>query len=454
MKIGGPWFNKKKRGQPKEWYLSYFVPKKHADGTVVLVDGRTVLERHRPYYESRALAEADKPAILAQYASTGVTTAGGILTRENASEFEQAKRIAPEATLAEIANFWRLHHPLHAARKLTEFVPAFLKDIEVRLGKTRHHEDLESRLRLLGTAFGDRIPATITRAEALAYLKGLGKKGRTVLNQKRAACNFFNYLLQPEVGAIVINPFGGIKRRQLPKVETNEIHFLNVSQVERYLRAAERYDPDLIAHEIVQLIAGVRADDEMADFAGEWVMPQTREVVIPSSAAKTGQREVIAGLEDNFWDWWSEYGRAGVLRPRNYELRWYRIRVLATIYDRNRADELAVLPVKTLLRCSEAAAALKRWPWNARRRTFATHHVAKHQSADRTALIMRHRGDTYTLHNSYRGTGVTPAQGEAYFSLKPRRIRKPICPAAPPPRGIIRLQLERRLERKPIAPAV
>ena len=45
--------------------------------------------------------------------------------------------------------------------------------------------------------------------------------------------------------------------------------------------------------------------------------------------------------------------------------------------------------------------------------------LLKYQSADKTALILRQRGGTYTLHNSYRGVGVTQAGGMAYFGILP-----------------------------------
>ncbi|MDR1283114.1 MAG: hypothetical protein LBK99_20180 [Opitutaceae bacterium] len=164
-----------------------------------------------------------------------------------------------------------------------------------------------------------------------------------------------------------------LKRRQLPKIVHREIEFLSIPEVTRYLRAAERYDPELVAHEVIQLFAGVRADDEMADFDGKWVLPQTREVVIPAEVGKMGRREVIDGLEDCFWSWWEKYGRKGILRPTNYMARWQRIRVRAQITDRAKADTLAVLPIKTLLSHELAAAKLAAWPWNARRRTFCTY---------------------------------------------------------------------------------
>jgi hypothetical protein len=256
-------------------------------------------------------------------------------------------------------------------------------------------------------------------------------------NHKTAVCEFFNWLVQEQL-ELAANPAAGIKKRMLPKETKKEIEFLSLDFVTRYLRAAERYDPAMAAHEVVQLIAGVRADDEMADFDAAFVHPQTREVVIPAAVAKTGAREVIDGLEENFWAWWSAYApEKGLLRPKYHGPRWERIRVLASIDDLARADELGRLPIKVMLRLPEAKEALRKWPWNARRRTFCTFHVAKYQSAAKTALIMRHRGSAYTLHNSYRGLGVTPEQGRKYFEIMPAPVAVPVRPV-PAAKGIVR----------------
>jgi D-alanyl-D-alanine dipeptidase len=156
---------------------------------------------------------------------------------------------------------------------------------------------------------------------------------------------------------------------------------------------------------------------------------------------------VIDGIEDAFWSWWTVYGpKEGLLRPRNYLQRWHRIRVLAGLMADSfrKADAVAPLPIKVLLANKDlAAAALQNWPWNARRRTFCTYHVAMHQSADKTALILRHRGKASVLHESYRGTGVSQELGAAFFDLKPNPRKRAILPARPA-KGVIRLQLEKK----------
>lgn len=363
--------------------------------------------------------------------------------------------------MRDIANFWVASHPDPRPKNIKELIDEFLLSLENLGRSSRHIRDMRNRLKgPFSQTFGHRYPESISRLEIVTFLKArpltrnspraasgdgvsstIGNRaaGRTIINERSTLTNFFNYLLGQEI--IKKSPVGGIRRRELPKVDVKEIKFLSLDEAERYLRACERYDRDLVAHEIVQLFSGVRADDEMADFDGGFVLPQTKEVVIPASVAKTEKREVINGLEPVFWVWWKVYGREGILRPKNYGPRWDRVRVLASISDQAVADELGALPIKTLLKRPGSREALRKWPWNGRRRTFSTYHVAKHQGAGLTALILRHRGSAATLHNSYRGLGVTQKMGEQFFSLRPRPVERPITPVYVP-RGIIRLQRE------------
>ncbi|MDB6165516.1 MAG: hypothetical protein JWQ83_656, partial [Lacunisphaera sp.] len=67
MKISGP-HRDRQRGN---WYLSYSEPKLGANGSPLMKEGRVVLKRHRPHYDSAQLAEADKPRIRGQFGTSG-----------------------------------------------------------------------------------------------------------------------------------------------------------------------------------------------------------------------------------------------------------------------------------------------------------------------------------------------------------------------------------------------
>lgn len=446
MEITGPFLDsvKKNRQQNKCWYLRYSAPKKNPEGTVQLdSDGKMVLQRYRPYYESKAKAEADIPNIRSQHESTG--SGQFLFDRKAAEDYDAASKLVGGIPLVEVAKFWRLHHPDRPKRKLDELFTAYLEDIKERHGEGRHYSDLKSRGgAFLAAGYSIRYPDTVTRAEIMTYLKEMTDVApRTRRNYKMVICEFFNWIIQ-ETQEITVNPAAGITRRMLPKEVKKEIGFLGLEEAIRYIRAVERYDPDLVAHEVIQLFAGVRSDDEMANFEGSFVLPQTKQVVIPEAIAKTGKREVIGGLEDHFWDWWSVYGKKeGLLRPQNYGPRWDRIRILARVKDQTLADGLARLPIKTLRSRPDTNSILAKWPWNARRRSFCTYHVAKYDSAEKTALILRHRGSSYTLHNSYRGLGVTKEQGREYFEIRPEPVAAPILPEVVL-KGIVRIQAQAR----------
>jgi len=435
MHVSKPHLDKKRRKSPKSWYLSYFTLSQDAQGVIIRDEnGRPERQRHRPYFPTRASAEAERTRLLEQQGSTGAS-GYGVLTATQVSEYQRAKAIVPEVALDVIAADWRRRNPTQARATITELREQFLENVKIRLGAKHQWRDLKTRTGIFAKSFGPRDPEGVDRKELLAWLNsmpGHAKAGRTVLNLKQSICTFYNWLR--DEGLTSHNPAGGIRRQKLPKVKQSEIRFFPRETVERYLRACERYDPDLVASEAVQFFSGVRSDDEMRNFDGRWVLPATKEIVVPAEIAKKDRREVITDVEPVFWLWWAKYGRTGLLQPANYRKRWGRVRILAEIEDRQQADEFAGLPVKDLYESDLGKEKRGMWLFNVRRRTFATHHVAKYQSAGRTALIMRHRGDVLTLHNSYRGMGVTQEQGVAFFELRPRPVKDPIKPKTRPAR--------------------
>ena len=169
MEITGPFLDraKKRRRAPACWYRRYATTKLNPDSTLVLdAGGKAVLQRHRPYYESKAKAEADKPSIREQHEKTG--SGQFLFDRKAAEDYESATKLVGGVSMIEIAKFWRLHHPDKPKRKLAELLQAFLADVKVRNGEGRHYSDLKSRVgAFIAASFGDRYADTITRQEVL-----------------------------------------------------------------------------------------------------------------------------------------------------------------------------------------------------------------------------------------------------------------------------------------------
>lgn len=126
MEITGPFLDKakKRNGQPSCWFLRYSTPKLNPDKTLVVgANGLPVLQRHRPYYASKAKAEADIPNLTEQHGTTG---AGKFLfDRTAAADYEAAIAISGGVPLLDVAKFWRLHHPQVPKQKLRELLPEF-----------------------------------------------------------------------------------------------------------------------------------------------------------------------------------------------------------------------------------------------------------------------------------------------------------------------------------------
>lgn len=189
MRIAGPFLHPQRKQSPKKWFLRYFVPDRNPDGSLRLnAEGRAIKKKCRPYYLSKEATQADKVRLEGQQSTTGAGAAC-ILTRAQVEDFEAVRAIVSETSLFELAKFWRLRHPTVSTLTIAEHKPKFLDWINSRLGGTRHYEDLKSRFDLFCAAgFGIRLPATVTREEFLAYLRGLpaqGYESRCILNQKR-----------------------------------------------------------------------------------------------------------------------------------------------------------------------------------------------------------------------------------------------------------------------------
>jgi hypothetical protein len=80
--------------------------------------------RYRPYQESKAKAEADKPSIREQHDDAG--SVQFLFDRNAADDYESAQKMVGNVPLIEVAKFWRLHHPDKPKRKLAELFEAFL----------------------------------------------------------------------------------------------------------------------------------------------------------------------------------------------------------------------------------------------------------------------------------------------------------------------------------------
>jgi hypothetical protein len=146
MKITGPFLDTAKKGQPKPWFLRLTIPVVLPDGTYSLNSkGRMVMKRQRPYYPTKSAATADIPHLKDKHNATG-SGSTGILNRAQVADFESAKKIVPEASLSDVARFWRMHHPLTASMRIGTHVARVIDRMEQRRGRTKQWKGTVSKL--------------------------------------------------------------------------------------------------------------------------------------------------------------------------------------------------------------------------------------------------------------------------------------------------------------------
>lgn len=196
----------------------------------------------------------------------------------------------------------------------------------------------------------------------------------------------------------------------LPKWKevAEEVKRLSVPQCRRLLEVTRAEDPELLGFLGLGLFAGVRPIEIGRLTWGDW-RPETGEIVVAASKAKTRQRGVVRVPDPG--PAWVELGRAAAARkasdravtgpdgterpvricPPNFRRRWEAVRVRAGLF----AD----------------------WPEDGLRHTAASMHYALYRDERAVQTMLRHRS-AEMLHRHYRAL-VTEAEAREFYGLAP-----------------------------------
>jgi integrase len=125
---------------------------------------------------------------------------------------------------------------------------------------------------------------------------------------------------------------------------------------------------------------------------------EEKTILLPAAKHKTGRRYLLENLPENVWAW---IKNASLIKDPNWVRRpWCMGRVL---YDREKNEAFK-------------RAGVPRSP-NILRHSFCSYHVAKHQDAAKTALLMQHANQAM-IYRHYRGV-ASQADAEKYFGIVP-----------------------------------
>lgn len=310
------------------------------------------------------------------------------------AELNEARRILAgmNITLPEVALFWRDHAKRDCpAITVAEAVDTFLAEKAGHELSERHMRDLRNRLAYLVSDRGNVIVSRVDTAFALAWIKSRGGKPRTMKNNLVALQNWINFAVRR--GWTDKAP--QIHESDLPRIAKASKEIFTVDQARDFFAWLEIHRPEWCAFYALSAFAGIRAA-EAERFRGEWIDFDRRRLVVPKEICKTGDDWVLVGLPGNLWTWLEKYRFSSEIA-----------------FPSSR-------PAATMRHALIAAEILDAWPDNGHRHSFATYHISEHESADKTALLTRHRSAA-TLWRNYLRHLVAKEEAAEYFRIMPAK---------------------------------
>jgi integrase len=250
--------------------------------------------------------------------------------------------------------------------------------------------DLNHRLGLFKAMYGKKLITEIEKKEIDAWIQSRGEISNvTKKNYIRLGGGLFNYAIEQEY--LTENPF--TKKTRSKKDHADEVmpDCISWQEVTALLNSAAKNDASMVAPLAIGCFCGLRT----AELRGiEWpaISFAEKRITVSSKIAKKRQTRYVT-MPDNLSAWLLPYRQtSGFVAPQGE--KW-----------RSRFDNVR-------------AKAGIRWPNNAMRHAFASHHIAMFEDAPRTAHLLGHHADTSMLFEHYRSL-IKKEDAEKYWQIMP-----------------------------------
>ena len=298
-------------------------------------------------------------------------------------ETEGSKQLAAYGkTIADAIAFYLPH--LHATNRtctfselVAELIPAKASDG----ASSPYLTDLRCRLGQFSKTFGMRLVSEITSSEIDDWLRNRKVSPVTRNNSRRTLRTAFSFALARNY--CVDNPV--VKTAKAKEIE-GTAGILTVAETARLLEAA---DAKLLPFIAIGAFAGLRrAELERLDWS-EVDLDQGL-ITVMATKAKSARRRFVK-IRENLASWLKPYAaQRGMVTPIN---------------------------CRKMFEATRVAAAIKKWPDNALRHSFASYHLAHFNDAAALALELGHT-DAGLVFQHYRQI-VKPKDAEKYWNLFP-----------------------------------
>jgi integrase len=341
-----------------------------------------------------AKAYAAKQEIEAQNA--GTRAASTIGDKERRALLDGAESLKPYGkSVADAVAFYLAHLKASVKSCTVEQTIASLLAAKVSANKSpRHLSDLRSRLGRFSKDFGSRPIGSISHEEIDPWLAGLNLAPVGHNNSRRVLANLFNFAAERGFA-----PSGIMRKTARKKVSADEPEILTVAQADALIRNAH---PSIRAALVIGLFCGCR-EAEVGKLTWQSVDIEGEVVTIGASISKVNQRRTIR-LKENAVAWLMPLRQTGgKIMPTGRE-------ALAHLQAARNAAGFGAP------RDCTAENALRPWPSNALRHSYASYALA--QWPDAAALALEMGNSPAVILRHYRSL-VKPAAAAAFWKITP-----------------------------------
>lgn len=266
------------------------------------------------------------------------------------------------------------------------------KALNRRSAYTKHLETILSQFEMyVGNRYvgSETLVSAITSKDVEDFLNSRTWAITTRQPMRKRLSAFFSFCMNASRGYCLKNPAAmDDKDADRERVVRPVPRIFTPSEAEALLRTAQEKFPKLLPYLVLGIFTGIRPD-ELA-----WLKPSNihldrANVEVPAEVSKTHQRRFV-DLSDNAMEWLRVAPSLEVSMKRYWHKRLVK------------------------------AAGVK-WSSDVMRHSFASYHIERDKSADKTALQLGHQGSTATLFAHYKQT-VTSEAAKEFWSLLPKPL--------------------------------